>query len=123
MDALAERLANCTATSSGLPSSLLRLCSPDFRELLSANGARHTSKPLIVHIHGAFFFAWTGLLNLQAILAATKLLRLHRTVGSIAGWLVLSMLALGTIVATPDTVHGFRAGDGDSAFIMANWPI
>jgi hypothetical protein len=73
------------------------------------------SRPLIVHIHGAFFFAWTGLLIVQAILAATKRLRLHRTVGSIAGWLVLPMLVLGTIVAMRDTVHDFRAGDGDSA--------
>ena len=47
------------------------------------------SKPLIVHLHGAFFFAWTGLLIAQAVLAATKRLRLHRKVGSIAGWLVL----------------------------------
>ena len=69
------------------------------------------SKPLIVHLHGAFFFAWTGLLIAQAVLAATKRLRLHRKVGSIAGWLVLPMLALGTVVATRDTIHDFKAGD------------
>lgn len=73
------------------------------------------SKPLIVHLHGAFFFAWTGILVAQAILAATKRLRLHRKVGSIAGWLVLPMLALGTIVSTRDTVHDFKAGDGNAA--------
>lgn len=73
------------------------------------------SKPLIVHLHGAFFFAWTALLIAQAILAATKRLRLHRKVGSIAGWLVLPMLVLGTVVATRDTVHDFKAGDGDAA--------
>lgn len=73
------------------------------------------SKPLIVHLHGAFFFAWTGLLIAQAILAATKRLRLHRKVGSIAGWLVLPMLVLGTIVATRDTVHDFKAGGGEAA--------
>ena len=27
------------------------------------------AKPLIVHVHGAFFFAWTGLLVTQALLA------------------------------------------------------
>ena len=70
------------------------------------------SKPLVVHIHGAFFFAWTGLLVAQAMLAATKRLRLHRKVGSLAGWLVLPMLVLGTVVATRDTVHDFKAGDG-----------
>jgi hypothetical protein len=73
------------------------------------------SKPLIVHLHGAFFFAWTGLLVAQAVLAATKRLTLHRKVGSIAGWLVLPMVLLGTIVATLDTVHDFKAGDGDAA--------
>ena len=70
------------------------------------------SKPLIVHLHGAFFFAWTGLLVAQAALAATKRLRLHRKMGSIAGWLVLPMLVLGTVVATRDTIHDFKAGDG-----------
>jgi hypothetical protein len=55
------------------------------------------SKPLVVHIHGLFFFAWTGLL------------------GSVAGWLVLPMLLLGTIVATRDTVHDYYAGDGNAA--------
>jgi len=73
------------------------------------------SKPLVVHVHGAFFFAWTALLVLQAWLAATKRLRLHRRVGSIAGWLVLPMLVLGTIVAARDTVHDYKAGDGDAA--------
>lgn len=73
------------------------------------------SKPLVVHIHGALFFAWTGLLILQAVLAATKRLKMHRKVGSVAGWLVLPMLLLGTIVATRDTVHDFYAGDGDAA--------
>jgi hypothetical protein len=73
------------------------------------------SKPLVVHIHGAFFFAWTGLLVLQVWLAATKRLRIHRRIGSIAGWLVVPMLFLGTIVAARDTVHDFKAGDGDAA--------
>jgi hypothetical protein len=73
------------------------------------------SKPLIVHLHGAFFFAWTGMLVAQAMLAATKRLRLHRKVGSIAAWLVLPMLVLGTIVASRDTIHDFRTGDGDAA--------
>jgi hypothetical protein len=72
-------------------------------------------KPLLVHVHGALFFAWTALLVGQAGLAASKRLRAHRRVGAVAGWLVLPMLALGTIVATSDTIHDFRAGDGDAA--------
>jgi hypothetical protein len=49
------------------------------------------------------------------MLAAGKRLRAHRKVGSIAGWLVLPMLVLGTIVAARDTVHDYRAGGGDGA--------
>jgi hypothetical protein len=73
------------------------------------------SRPLVVHVHGAFFFGWTALLVVQAWLAATKRLRAHRKVGAVAGWLVLPMLVLGTIVAARDTVHDFAAGDGDAA--------
>jgi hypothetical protein len=76
------------------------------------------SKPLIVHLHGLVFFAWTGLLVTQATLAATKRLKLHRKVGSIAGWLILPMLLLGTIVASRDTIHDFRTGGGDAALIF-----
>ncbi len=72
------------------------------------------SRPLIVHIHGAFFFAWTVLLVSQTLLAATKRLRAHRKVGSFAGWLVLPMLVLGTIVAARDTVNQYRAGGGEA---------
>lgn len=72
-------------------------------------------RPLIVHIHGALFFGWTMLLFLQALLAATKRLRLHRLVGSVAGWLIIPMLVMGTIVAARDTVHDVRAGQGDAA--------
>lgn len=72
-------------------------------------------RPLIVHIHGALFFGWTALLFLQAVLAATKRLRLHRRIGSLAGWLIIPMLVMGTIVAARDTVHDFRAGEGDAA--------
>ena len=73
------------------------------------------AKPLIVHIHVAFFFAWTGLLVSQTFLAATKRLKAHRKVGSFAGWLILPMLTLGTVVAARDTIHDVRAGGGDAA--------
>jgi hypothetical protein len=72
-------------------------------------------KPLVVHVHGALFFAWTALLALQAFLAATRRLRLHRKIGSFAGWLIIPMLLMGTIVAARDTIHDYYAGDGDAA--------
>jgi hypothetical protein len=72
------------------------------------------SKPPVVHIHGALFFAWTALLVSQSILAATRRLAAHRRVGAIAGWLVLPMLALGAVVAGRDAIHDFRAGEGDA---------
>ena len=73
------------------------------------------SRPIIVHIHGALFFAWTFLLFAQAVLAATRRLRLHRAIGSFAGWLVIPMVVLGTVVAARDTVHDFYSGDGEAA--------
>lgn len=76
------------------------------------------SKPLIIHVHGALFFGWTALLVIQAVLAASGRLKVHRKVGSVAGWLVLPMLAFGTIVAARDTAHDFRAGDGEAALVF-----
>jgi len=73
------------------------------------------SKPLIVHVHGAVFFGWTALLVAQAMLAATKRLKAHRKLGAVGAWLVAPMVALGAIVATRDSIHDFRAGDGEAA--------
>lgn len=73
------------------------------------------SKPPVVHIHGFLFFAWTAMLVSQAVLAATKRLKAHRKIGSVAGWLILPMLALGTIVAARDTANDYNAGDGEAA--------
>lgn len=73
------------------------------------------SRPLIVHLHGALFFGWTLLLFVQACLAATRRLRLHRRIGGLAAWLIIPMLLMGTIVAARDTIHDFHAGGGDAA--------
>lgn len=73
------------------------------------------AKPLVVHVHGALFFGWTALLVIQAFLAATNRLRLHRKIGSFAGWLIIPMLVMGTLVAARDTVHDYHAGDGNAA--------
>jgi uncharacterized membrane protein YhhN len=73
------------------------------------------AKPLVVHIHGGLFFGWTALLIVQAFLAATKRLRLHRRIGSFAAWIIVPMLLMGTIVAARDTVHDYHSGDGNAA--------
>src|SRR6476469_8693150 len=78
-----------------------------FRPLVNGTLA----KPLVVHLHGIFFFGWTVLLILQAVLAATRRLRLHRNIGTFAAWLIIPMLIMGTIVAARDTVHDYHAGD------------
>jgi hypothetical protein len=72
------------------------------------------SRPPIVHVHGALFFGWTAVLLVQAVLAGTGRLRLHRRVGAVAAWLVLPMLILGAVVAGRDAVNDFTAGEGDS---------
>jgi hypothetical protein len=73
------------------------------------------SRPPVVYIHGVLFFTWTALLVSQSVLAATRRLKAHRQVGSVAAWLVLPMLVLGVIVAARDTIHDFREGQGDAA--------
>ncbi|MEO6249027.1 MAG: hypothetical protein ABIO85_10685 [Sphingomicrobium sp.] len=78
-----------------------------------ANGT--FSRPAVVHIHGLLFLTWTLLLLLQASLAATGRLRVHRKIGSIGAWLIIPMLSLGTLVAARDTVHDFNNGDGQAA--------
>jgi hypothetical protein len=71
------------------------------------------SRPPIVHVHGAIFFGWTGLLLAQALLASTGRLRLHRKLGSVAAWLVIPMLMLGAIVSARDAINDFDAGEGE----------
>ena len=71
------------------------------------------ARPAIVHVHGALFFGWTGLLVLQAVLASTGRLRLHRKVGSVAAWLVIPMVILGTAVSARDAVNDYNAGEGE----------
>lgn len=73
------------------------------------------SRPWVVHVHGALFFTWTGLLLLQAVLAATRRLKLHRRIGAIAAWLIVPMLVLGSVVAVRDTINDFHAGEGNGA--------
>jgi hypothetical protein len=73
------------------------------------------SRPLIVHVHGALFFGWTLLLVAQASLAASKRLRLHRTIGAVGAWLIIPMLVMGALVAAADSAHDYRAGQGDAA--------
>lgn len=72
-------------------------------------------RPLVVHVHGGLFFGWTLLLFVQASLAATGRIKLHRKLGSVAAWLIIPMLVLGTIVAARDTVHDFHGTDGEAA--------
>ena len=71
------------------------------------------SRPPIVHVHAALFFGWTGLLLVQALLASTGRLRLHRKMGSAAAWLVVPMLILGAVVSARDAINDFNSGEGE----------
>ena len=57
------------------------------------------SFPLLFHVHGALFTAWMLLLVFQAFLAASGRIALHRSVGSIARFLIVPMLVTGWWVA------------------------
>jgi hypothetical protein len=57
------------------------------------------SFPWLFHIHGALFTAWMLLLVLQASLAASRRIALHRRVGVIGGLLVVPMLVTGSLAA------------------------
>ena len=55
--------------------------------------------PLLFHVHGALFTAWMLLVVLQASLAASRRIALHRRVGLIGGLLVAPMLVNGSMAA------------------------
>ena len=76
------------------------------------------SRPPVVHIHGALFFAWTLLLVLQSVLAARKKLRWHRRIGSYAAWLIIPMLLMGGLVSGRDTQNDFETGGGEPRLIF-----
>ena len=55
--------------------------------------------PLLFHVHGLLFTAWTGLLVLQASLVAVRKTALHRRLGVIGMILVVPMLITGCLSA------------------------
>jgi hypothetical protein len=57
------------------------------------------SFPLLFHVHGALFTAWMLLLVLQASLAASRRMALHRRAGMIGGLLVVPMVISGSLAA------------------------
>ena len=57
------------------------------------------SFPLLFHVHGALFTAWMLLFVLQACLAASRRIALHRRAGVIGGLLVVPMLISGSLAA------------------------
>ena len=70
--------------------------------------------PPIVHVHGAFFFAWMLLLVTQSLLVNARQVRLHRSLGSfgiaLAGGLVvvgaLITLISASLPSTTDDAYG-----------------
>lgn len=76
--------------------------------------ARHTfSAPWFVHVHGALFFAWVGLLAAQAALAASRRMALHLRLGQLAFGLIPLMVASGVVVSFWASARDLKTGDAD----------
>lgn len=68
------------------------------------------SAPWFVYVHGALFFAWLGLLMMQALLAMRRRVDWHRRLGGVGAALVPAMVVSGLAVACWATRRDVAAG-------------
>ena len=72
--------------------------------------------PLLIHVHGAFAFAWILLFLTQTVLIHFHKYKIHQTLGIfgvfIAAGVMLTMVPAGLFVVQRDLKHGF----GESAY-------
>ena len=76
------------------------------RSLLPAPSAPLPSLSPLIHVHGALFTGWVVLLVVQARLAATKRLGLHRRLGALGVSLALAMVVVGVLTAIRSVARG-----------------
>jgi hypothetical protein len=80
------------------------------------------TRPLVMHVHGAVFTGWMGLLLLQVTLAATGRVRAHRRVGKVGIAYGVLVLVMGIIVTFAAPVMHVQAGrwtvDAAASFLI-----
>ena len=81
-----------------------------FGTLLSGGVAR----PMVMHVHGAIFTGWMGLLFLQVGLAATGRVRAHRRVGTLGIWYGAAVFVMGVVATFAAPVIHVQNGE---------WPL
>lgn len=79
-----------------------------FGPIFSGNRA---SDAAVVHLHGWTFFAWYGLLMLQAALVQSRRLSLHRTLGGMSVALASLMAGTGLLVVGVRMADASETGD------------
>lgn len=67
----------------------------------------------LIHIHGVLFTGWIVLLLVQARLAATSRIGLHRRLGVLGAVVAASMVGVGTLTALHAVVRGVAPGGAD----------
>ena len=76
--------------------------------------------PVLLHLHGALFFAWIALLISQTRLVASRRVSDHRAWGLVGISLATAMVIVGLVAANNTLTLGLAAGYGDAsrAFLM-----
>ena len=67
--------------------------------------------PPMVHLHGAFFFAWTTLLVAQSLLVNSRKIRLHRSLGNFGIALAGALVVVGTLITVMNAAVPKRTDD------------
>jgi hypothetical protein len=74
--------------------------------------------PPILHLHGAVFTAWVATYGVQTALISAGQLRLHRTLGGLAGALAAIVVVLGIVVAIERGRNGTLPDGRDPAAFL-----
>jgi hypothetical protein len=79
--------------------------------------------PPLLHVHGAVFSAWVGLLVAQTALIAARRTPLHRSVGWVGAGLAALVAAVGVTAAIVTGRQNIEAGFGDEARVFLTVPL
>jgi hypothetical protein len=79
--------------------------------------------PMVRHVHGAFFFAWTLFFVMQTMLVANGRTAQHRQTGKIGAGLAAAMVLTGFMVAASSLHGGIAAGFEHAAKVFLAVPL